>query len=296
MRHQLPLSSTGIEDLSDALNTQARAYAAAREAGGVDTQSFDVDAAREALKKTERLDAVELPTRNAEMAGVPVVQVGEGTGPVLLFLHGGGFVGGNWRTHGHICDRICRAAGMSGVFVNYRLAPEHRFPAAFDDVERVFDQMPEERPLVIAGDSVGGALALHLARLDRSAPRRRISAMAFMAPMLDFDERTSDYMRSFGRARKMIGNSLSQDQVSDPRLQFSGQGQQELPPILIQTGGADYVKTDGHRLALAIASVDGPVVLEHWPHMPHVWHRYAPDAPEANDAIDRAGAFLADHV
>ncbi len=290
-----PLSPADIDGLSDQLQQQARAYADARQSRGVDDDSFDVAGARAALQKTARPDCVLSPTRAGMMNGVPVIHLGEADGPVLLCLHGGGFVGGSWHTHGHIYDQICRQADLPGLFVDYRLAPEHRFPAAFEDVEGVYNALPVERTLYLAGDSVGGALALHLARLDRQAGTRRIAAIALLAPMLDFDQSTSHYLRNYGRARAMIANAIAPQDLEDFRLRPFDDDLRNLPPTLIQTGGADYVKDDGQRLAAAIAAADGPVAIENWPNMPHVWHRFAPDAPEASSALKRAAAFIRAH-
>lgn len=296
MPNAFPLSSARIEDLSEQLQKQAETYAKARLERGVDDNSFDVAAARAALSKTQNFDAVELDWTQSVLGGVSVRRTPKAEGPILLYIHGGGFVGGDWGSHAHICDHLCRVVGLEGVFVEYRLAPEHPFPAAFEDVEAVFRALPDDRQIVVAGDSVGGALSLYLAQLDRDAETSRIQAVALMAPMLDFDETTSDYMKNYGRARAMIANAISRDQLSDPRLQVLNNSQECLPPILIQAGGADYVQDDGHRLSQALLSANSPTTLEHWPHMPHVWHRYTPDAPEAFNAVTRAGLYLSDHL
>ena len=291
-----PISSSRMADLSEQLRKQAEAYAKARSTLGIDDESFDVAAAREAVAKTQNPDAVELNWQLEKIGDVPVYRSAHNPGPLLLYIHGGGFVGGNWASHAHICDHLCRVVGAEGLFVDYRLAPEHPFPAAFEDVETVFRAMPQDRPLLLAGDSVGGALSMFLARLDRENQTHRVRAAALMSPMLDFNATTSHYMRNYGRARSMVANSLSQEQANDPRLNSIDLAGDALPPTLIQTGGADYVQDDGHRLGRAMMDAGCTVVLEHWPHMPHVWHRYTPDAPEARNAVVRAGHFLREHV
>ncbi|WP_419913889.1 alpha/beta hydrolase [Hoeflea sp.] len=296
MPDRYPLSSSRMADLSEQLRNQAEAYAKARLARGVDDDNFDVAAASEALAKTQNSGAVELNWRKDTVGDVPVFRSAHQPGPMVLYIHGGGFVGGNWASHAHICDHLCRVVGAEGIFVEYRLAPEHPFPAAFLDVEAVFRAMPEDRPILLAGDSVGGALSMYLARLDRENDSQRIRAVALMAPMLDFNATTSHYMRNYGRARSMIAKALSQEQVSDPRLDIIDRVGEGLPPTLIQTGGADYVQDDGHRLCRAMLDANCTVVVEHWPHMPHVWHRYTPDAPEAYNAVARAGHFLRDYI
>lgn len=291
-----PLSSSRMDELSEQLRNQAETYAKARSTLGVDDDNFDVAAAREALARTQNLDAVKLNWQRDAMGEVPVYRSARQPGPILLFVHGGGFVGGDWSSHAHICDHLSRVVGVESLFVEYRLAPEHPFPAAFADVESVFRSLPADRPIVLAGDSVGGALSMFLAHLDRKGERNRVQAVALMAPMLDFDATTSHYMRHYGRARSMIANAVSREQLNDPRLDIIDQVAEGLPPILIQTGGADYIQDDGHRLGRAMLEANCTVVLEHWPHMPHVWHRYTPDAPEAFNAVARAGHFLKDHM
>lgn len=292
---EAPLSPVDPEALSGPLRAEAKAYTQARAAQGVDDTSFDVAGARAALAATDRARTVRSPIARETIDGVPSVRVGEG-GPLLVYFHGGGFVGGTWSSHGQIVDALVRATRAEAVFPEYRLAPEHRFPAAHEDAERVVDALAGDRSIILAGDSVGAALALHVAIRARDAGDAPVAALALFAPMLDFDPSTSHYMKTFPRARTMVSNAIAPEDLPDPRLQVLAAEMRGLPPVLIQVGGADYVRDDGLRLATTMASAGAPIVLESWPNMPHVWHRYVPEAPEAGNAIERAGRFVIDHL
>ena len=289
-----PLSKSKPSEVSPALEKALRTYENARVTGGVTQDAFDVLGARTALKKTERLDAVEQKPRKQLLGGVACVVCGT-QDPTLIFLHGGGFVGGNWNSHAHIVDALSRELKCTALFPEYRLAPEHAFPAAFDDVENVFDALPSDRGVSIVGDSVGAALAMHLAKRARFNGAPRIDAMALIAPMLDFDPTASNYMRNYPRAHQMISQSIHSHQLSDPRARPLDGDLSRLPPILIQVGGNDYVRDDGLRLAERLSHGGSPCVFEFWPNMPHVWQRYLPDAPEALSSVRRIAAFLAAH-
>ena len=291
MSSELSLSASRIDHLSPSLKTQAEAYSTARAASGVDDETFDVAGARAALEQSSTGHA-NADRYKASRQGEFDVYRSTGVGPTLVYLHGGGFVGGSVQTHGHIALKIADQLGAPVCYPEYRLAPEHTFPAAFEDVDAALTGV--SGPVLIAGDSVGATLAVHLAM--RHPERRRIAALALLAPMLAFNTETSQYLRGYGRARAMIAQSVSSDDRDDPRLTPLAQDLSTLPPTLIQIGGADYVKADGLALANAAVSAGAPVMLEHWPHMPHVWHRYAPDAPEAARALARTAAFLSAHA
>ncbi|MBY6114866.1 alpha/beta hydrolase [Mameliella alba] len=285
------LSASDMGRLSPSLRAQAETYAKARAARGVDDDSFDVDGARAALAKSSEGRATAEAFMRRRLGEAAVCER-PGQGPVLLYLHGGGFVGGSVDSHGHIALQLAAPLGLPVCFVDYRLAPEHPFPAAFDDVDAALSAT--RGPVLLAGDSVGGALALFLALHHRD--RARIRALALLAPMLAFDTGTSEYMRTHGRARAMIANAIRDGDRTDPRLCPLAQDLSHLPPTLVQSGGADYVKADGIAFASRAMQAGAPVVAEHWPHMPHVWQRYAPDAPEAARALARASAFLSAHA
>lgn len=282
------LSDHDISALSAGMREQASSYSSVRTKQGIDDEVFDVAGARAALDRTARdLSGRYMSGRDG---AVPTHEVA-GAGPTLIYLHGGGFVGGTVSTHGHIPLQVAEKTGVPICFPEYRLAPEHPFPAAFDDVETVLSSI--SGPVLIAGDSVGATLALHLAL--RHPDRDRIRALALLAPMLAFSVETSDYLRTHGRARGMIAESVGPADRANPMLNPLAQDLSRLPPTLVQVGGADYVKPDGIAFTTAAANAGAPVILEHWPNMPHVWHRYAPDAPEAARSLSRVAAFLSSH-
>lgn len=229
-------------------------------------------------------------------------------GRVLLFLHGGGFQLGSLASDGELAARIGRAAGMRVLFVEYRLAPEHPYPAALDDVRAAFGWLRtreglEPSSLAVAGDSAGGGLAVSLLVATRDAGEALPAAAVLMSPTVD--------LTSSGRS---MTERVEQDPVSTPALlkQLAAdylQGADPsaplasplfarldgLPPILIQVGTADLLLSDAERLAAAAREAGVDVTLDVGDGLPHVYQLNA-GTPEAREATDRSGRFLRERV
>ena len=202
--------------------------------------------------------------------GVPahwLTAPGADTGRVLLFLHGGGYELGSVRSDGELAARLGRASGMRVLFPEYRLAPEHPFPAAIDDVRAAWrwlraGQDVSARSIAVAGDSAGGGLAVALLVALRDAGQPLPAAAALMSPTVDL---TSSGASMTERA--------DQDPISTPAMlaQFASDylagadpktplasplfaALAGLPPLLIQVGTADLLLSDSERLAAAAAA------------------------------------------
>jgi epsilon-lactone hydrolase len=239
--------------------------------------------------------------------GVPahwLAAPGTDPGRVLLFLHGGGFELGSVRSDGELAARLGRASGMRVLFPEYRLAPEHPFPAAIDDVLAAWRWLRDGQDLnaaslAVAGDSAGGGLATALLVATRDAGQALPAAAVLMSPTVDL---TSSGASMTERA--------DQDPISTPAMlaQFAADylagadpktplasplfaALAGLPPLLIQVGTADLLLSDSERLAAAAAQAGVDVTLEIGEGLPHVYPLLL-GTPEAAQATEQAGKFL----
>src|SRR6185437_11183734 len=185
---------------------------------------------------------------------------------VLLFLHGGGFKAGSVRSHGELAARLGRASRMRVLFPEYRLAPEHPFPAAIDDVLAVWrwlrtDQQLDARSIAVAGDSAGGGLAVALLVATRDTGDALPAAAVLMSPTVDLtssgasmtDRADEDPISTPALLRQLASDYLA---CADPKTPLASPlfaSLAGLPPLLIQVGTADVLLSDSERLATAAA-------------------------------------------
>jgi epsilon-lactone hydrolase len=239
--------------------------------------------------------------------GVPahwLAAPGTDSGRVLLFLHGGGFEFGSVRSDGELAARLGRAGGMRVLFPEYRLAPEHRFPAAIDDVVAAWrwlrtDQGLDAGSIAVAGDSAGGGLAVALLVAIRDAGEALPAAAVLMSPTVDLTssgasmtERvdqdplsTPDMLRQFA-ADYLAGADPRTPLASPLFASLAG-----LPPLLVLVGTADLLLSDSERLAAAADQAGVDVTLKIGEGLPHVYPLML-GTPEAAEATDEIGKFL----
>ncbi|MGY3529227.1 alpha/beta hydrolase [Bradyrhizobium sp. USDA 4452] len=226
----------------------------------------------------------------------------------ILYFHGGGFRIGSVASHRDLAARIADASGCRVLSINYRLAPEHRFPAALDDVLAAYHYLRRQglRPadIVFAGDSAGGnlVLATMLAARDRRLPLP--AAGALMSPWTDLTASGASY-ESRAEAdpihqRAMIlalaRNYLGKD--GDPRNPLASPLYADLtrlPPLLVQVGDRETVRDDSVDLAARARAAGCEVELQVWDGMIHVFQMF-PEIPHAREAIASLAAFLRSHL
>lgn len=224
------------------------------------------------------------------------------TDAVIFYIHGGGFFAGSPRTHRGVTSRLSTATRLPVFSVSYRLAPEHRFPAAPDDVANGYRWLIEQGyspdRIVIAGDSAGGFLAMDLvienARTDAPQP----AAAVLISPMHDLSlaiaeehERTRrDAFVSVVRARSLV--ELYTGGSADPRLELRPVRGMALPPTLIQVGDAEFLTADSVDLADRLDRAGAHCELQVWPDQMHVFHALAALVPESRSAYRAAAQFI----
>jgi epsilon-lactone hydrolase len=214
----------------------------------------------------------------------------------VLFLHGGGYVTGSGALYRHFTWRIATAARARVLAIDYRLAPEHPFPAALDDAFAAYRWLvagsADPRRTAVMGDSAGGGLALALLlRLRDDGLELPAAAIALTGASLSSNEK-SDPMLSVADARLFADCYLA---GADPRNPYASPlygNPAGLPPILIHVGSDEILHDDAVRMAQTLRAAGCRVEIAVWPRMPHVWHLFAPVLPEAMQAIANIGAFV----
>lgn len=224
--------------------------------------------------------------------------------PVLLWLHGGAYCLGSPATHAAMVAALALRAGMAAILPDYRLAPEHPFPAAVDDARAAWDAalaegIPPGR-IALAGDSAGGGLAfalLHMLLAEGAAPP---ACLVAFSPWVDLTlagdslRRLSlrDAFLPASRLAEIRDLYLAGADPADPRAspwrgRFRG-----APPTLIQASRAEILLDDARRIADRLRVDGARVTLDLWDAAPHVWQAYHGRVPEADMALDRAAGFL----
>ena len=227
---------------------------------------------------------------------------------VILFLHGGAFLAGSIRTHRHLAAYLAGAAGVRAVLFNYRLAPEHPFPAALDDALCVYRHLLvsgyEARNIALAGDSAGGGLAfsLLLKLLEQGLPQP--ACVAAFSPWTDMTmtrgslrrNARRDMLLPVRRFREVVGHYLQGAMTTDP-LASPVYGQYENPPpAMITASKTEILRDDAIAMADRLREAGGDVALELWKDVPHAWPLFAGMISEADSTVDRAGRFIARHL
>jgi monoterpene epsilon-lactone hydrolase len=239
--------------------------------------------------------------------GVPahwLAAPGAEAGRVLLFLHGGGFELGSLRRDGELAARLGRASGMRVLFPEYRLAPEHPFPAAIDDVLAAWRWLRageglSARSIAVAGDSAGGGLAVALLVAARDAGEELPAAAVLMSPTVDLtgsgasmtERADQDPLSTPAMLRQFAAGYLAGADPATPLASPLFATLTGLPPLLIQVGTADLLLSDSERLADAAGRAGVDVSLHVGEGLPHVYPIML-GTPEADQATQQTGTFL----
>jgi monoterpene epsilon-lactone hydrolase len=246
------------------------------------------------------VEALTVAGRDAEWLRAPGLQAGY----AILYLHGGGYSIGSINTHRSLAGEIARAAQAAVLLIDYRLAPEHPFPAAVEDSVEAYRWVLEHgftpAHTAIAGDSAGGGLtvATLVAARDQELPMP--AAAVCISPWSDLTCTNASYktraeadpLVNATNITRMAGLYLQDADPTHPLASPNHADLRGLPPLLIHVGRDEVLLDDAvvlHDKAKA-AGVDS--TLEVWDDMIHVWHAFHPMLPEGKQAIERVGVFL----
>lgn len=276
---------------------------------GKDTRP-DIAAIRRGMEKIRRL--VPSPPKSTKAVlvmagGVPAVQVTtprSRDGHHVLYLHGGAYAYGAPTHYRDFIWRIADATGASVLCIDYRLAPEHPFPAAIDDAASAYRWMLTEGAdpgrMAVMGDSAGGGLVFGalLKLRDNGAPMP--AAAVAMSPWTDLAltgesirlNADNDPMLNAHHASVFTDWYLGGADPKNPHASPLYGEMAGLPPSLIQVGSDEILRDDAVRMADRLRSAGCLAELEIWPRMPHVWPLYARVLPEGRRAVERIGGFV----
>lgn len=243
--------------------------------------------------------------------GVPaewIVAPESEAGRVVLYAHGGCYISGSPAVVREFCARLARASRSRILSIDYRLAPEHPFPAAVDDMVDSYRWAlargfaPER--VAVSGESAGGGLtfATLLSCRDRDLPMPACGVP--LSPWVDMDV-------SFGKSLT-LKEGIDMATVEPLRIgakAYAGQDNRRnplaaplhadlngLPPLLIQVGTNEVLLDEGVEIAMRAGRAGCDVTLQRWEDMVHVWHWYGSVFPEARESIAAIGAFLQRHL
>lgn len=223
---------------------------------------------------------------------------------VILWVHGGGFSMGSSRSHKGLASQVAVRARTATILPDYRLAPEHKHPAALEDCVTTYRAVLAEgvaaKNIILAGDSAGGGLAvataLKLKELDIAQP----AGLMLLSPWVDLANRGWSHSAKAQRDPFLTTKGLSlraNEYFGGPNaLPMLDADLRGLPPTYIQTGEAEILMSDSTSLAERLGAAGSPVTLEIWPDMFHVFQARYPMLSQAREAIGRLGQWAAAHA
>ncbi|MCF3937002.1 alpha/beta hydrolase [Gordonia tangerina] len=224
---------------------------------------------------------------------------------IILYVHGSGYAVCSARTHRGLVARLTHLTGMPAFTVDYRLAPEHPFPAAADDVEAAYAWLQDigyqPRNITVAGDSAGGHLILDLLAENVRHGRPQPRSVVMMSPLVDLTltlaalrerEHGPDPLISARAARRLVRHYTRGHPDDLPRLKLALERADDMPRSLIHVGGAEMLGTDARQAQRMLIDAGSDCELREWPGQTHVFQALPALIPEATPALRQIAAFI----
>jgi monoterpene epsilon-lactone hydrolase len=224
---------------------------------------------------------------------------------VLLYLHGGGYSIGSIESHRKLAGHLATAAGVRGMIIDYRLAPEHPFPAGLDDAVTAFSWLLREghqaNHIAVGGDSAGGGLALATALALRERGLPAPAALVLLSPWTDLASTGESLTTNTGKDL-VLGRGDEEDpgiawyagehDVTNPLISPLYADFRDFPPFIVHVGGDELLLDDSTRLAERASAAGCDATIEVWPEMQHVFQIAAGNVPESDASVSALGAWL----
>ena len=252
-----------------------------------------------------QLTAVDINGAPGEYSMVP----GSDPSRVLMLFHGGGYCSGSIQSDRRLVTEVGRAARMRTFAVGYRLAPEHPFPAAYEDALTAWQFLRDQRipaaHIAISGDSAGAGLTMALIAWLRDAHEELPACAWLISPWTDLTMSGltlaskaavdplihKEYLNELADAYLPAGMDRKDSRVSSLYAEL-----EKFPPMLIQVGSDETLLDDSTRLAARVGAAEVAVTLEIWPHMIHAWPLWNAHLEQGRRALMNAGAFVCAHL
>ena len=267
----------------------------------------DLEEARAAIDSLGTPVAGDIVVENIDVNGVPCQMLtppGADETRVVIYLHGGGYAFGSLLSYGGLASEIGRAANCCVLLVDYRLAPEHTFPAALEDSCKAYqwllDKGYEAGKISLAGDSAGGCLVMVTLVALKQTKSMMPGAAVCISPWIDMklegdsieELKDVDPMVTREALATLVNLYMAGQDLANPTASPLYADMTDFPPVLIQVGENEILLSDAERLAMKAQEDGVEVVLEKWPEMVHVWHLFYPMLREGRTAIARIGEFI----
>ena len=241
-----------------------------------------------------------------DLGGVPAARCALADAPeprgTLLYIHGGAFIMGHPRGYRHLVAELARASGQDGLYIDYRLAPEHPYPAAVDDAEAAYRALlARGGPITLAGDSAGGNIALALLLRIKARGLPMPAACALFSPATDLrggaasltENARADALVPVAWAERGAKAYCGASDPATPEISpvlgdFTG-----APPVMIQVDDSEVLRDDSLAIARTLRRCGVEVTLERNEGCFHVWQLLVGRTPEADEAVAEVGRFLA---
>jgi len=286
-----------IKKIRELMASRPRATEIAQMRADSDARGADLAKMANREVKAEKISANGV---DAEWLTTPDVSADK----AILYLHGGGYVIGSIESHRHFAAEAGRQAGARTLVINYRMAPEHPFPAAVDDTVAAYRYLLDSgiaaKSICIAGDSAGGGLVVGALLAIKDAKLPLPGCGWCISPWVDMEalgQSFVDRAETDPQVQKATIQFMAQTYLNgaDPRHPYAAPiygDLRGLPPLMIQVGSIETLLDDSLQLARKCALDDVPATLEVWPEMVHIWHIWFPMLTAGQRALESGGAFV----
>ena len=245
--------------------------------------------------------------RNGFLGKIPVKWVSCGrqtSDDILFYVHGGGFVVGSPETHQHMVAYLCRSLGIEAVMPRYRLAPEHPFPAGFEDVVASYRALVasgrDPSRIILGGDSAGGGLVFSLLAYISKHDLPRPKGVFALSPAVDFTRSGESMVENAETEAVLVAarfEEMSEMYLAgqDPKQPFASPlfaDFPDCPPVLFHVADHEILRDDALSMQRHLLDQGADVLVRSWPNGFHVWHIMLGYIPEARQALNDIAAFI----